>query len=585
MNKIIQCPACSTKFAIEEAQLSDVSNPKFHCSRCNTVFGIEDNSDRDLTEDTETQNSAEESLTDTSTQEETSPEPSSSPGEVSRENTTALDLLRSLKDQDNPESKYGVKPDKDHPAPKNPDSSWKIDDNDHTVDTFSNKPSSRVTVEEHLHGDNPLADESQLSLFSKDETSQDIDLTSDTDELQNLQGITASWENTNPDRPYEADLGARKTSTDSSSTSVTRVMRRDTLSDTRLPAKVTSGTTSDLSAADKKDSPGKNLNELFKSGVRNVISKNTPDDTPSSSGKYLPVPASKPVSDSGTYHTKSEQDPGDIPLRKIRSELEKEALHSTDTNRSMMDTTVIKRDSLDTSIFSMIDENPDDTSDPGELIPQVKRITHKKSIFPFFRSASVSFSNIPPLRRPAFSNISGIGKSFVIAWSVPFCMMLFLIFWANNFSYYSTEGKNKNSLGKLLWHTLGLSEPLPVKIPPQGLSFNPRDARVTPVQDSDWILIRGSILNTSNYSVPEVKISVFFYDHDNNLLSRRNSLLPNEFHNLDIGQISDAELREALKKSSQRNFPPNSSVHVAFAFPDSSSDEEWFAARIHSVIY
>jgi predicted Zn finger-like uncharacterized protein len=40
MNKIIQCPSCNTKFALNANQLAGIDSPKFHCSRCNTIFSI-----------------------------------------------------------------------------------------------------------------------------------------------------------------------------------------------------------------------------------------------------------------------------------------------------------------------------------------------------------------------------------------------------------------------------------------------------------------------------------------------------------------------------------------------------------------
>ncbi len=41
MNTIIQCPACNTKFALNASQLAGIDSPKFHCSRCNTIFSPE----------------------------------------------------------------------------------------------------------------------------------------------------------------------------------------------------------------------------------------------------------------------------------------------------------------------------------------------------------------------------------------------------------------------------------------------------------------------------------------------------------------------------------------------------------------
>ena len=37
---IIQCPSCSTKFSVDSAKIQTLSNPKFHCSRCDHFFDL-----------------------------------------------------------------------------------------------------------------------------------------------------------------------------------------------------------------------------------------------------------------------------------------------------------------------------------------------------------------------------------------------------------------------------------------------------------------------------------------------------------------------------------------------------------------
>jgi len=39
---IIQCPSCQTKFAVRTAQIEEVKNPRFHCSRCDHLFSLEE---------------------------------------------------------------------------------------------------------------------------------------------------------------------------------------------------------------------------------------------------------------------------------------------------------------------------------------------------------------------------------------------------------------------------------------------------------------------------------------------------------------------------------------------------------------
>jgi predicted Zn finger-like uncharacterized protein len=37
---VVQCPACQTKFAVDSSAITAVSNPRFHCSRCDHVFSV-----------------------------------------------------------------------------------------------------------------------------------------------------------------------------------------------------------------------------------------------------------------------------------------------------------------------------------------------------------------------------------------------------------------------------------------------------------------------------------------------------------------------------------------------------------------
>ena len=41
-NTIVQCPSCLTRYAVESSSLAQLDAPKFHCSRCDHLFGSED---------------------------------------------------------------------------------------------------------------------------------------------------------------------------------------------------------------------------------------------------------------------------------------------------------------------------------------------------------------------------------------------------------------------------------------------------------------------------------------------------------------------------------------------------------------
>lgn len=41
---VVQCPGCNTRFSIESEAIASVSRPRFHCSRCDALFVINNNS-------------------------------------------------------------------------------------------------------------------------------------------------------------------------------------------------------------------------------------------------------------------------------------------------------------------------------------------------------------------------------------------------------------------------------------------------------------------------------------------------------------------------------------------------------------
>ncbi len=38
---IVECPSCSTRFSVESAAVAAIEDPRFHCSRCDSVFSLE----------------------------------------------------------------------------------------------------------------------------------------------------------------------------------------------------------------------------------------------------------------------------------------------------------------------------------------------------------------------------------------------------------------------------------------------------------------------------------------------------------------------------------------------------------------
>ncbi len=71
---IVQCPKCETKFAIEADGVEELEFPRFHCSRCDNIFGLDESGATSLVTETAPANStdlapaAEERVTETDTQ-------------------------------------------------------------------------------------------------------------------------------------------------------------------------------------------------------------------------------------------------------------------------------------------------------------------------------------------------------------------------------------------------------------------------------------------------------------------------------------------------------------------------------------
>ena len=44
---LVACPSCRTKFAVESSAIASLEVPRFHCSRCDTVFVVEEPREED----------------------------------------------------------------------------------------------------------------------------------------------------------------------------------------------------------------------------------------------------------------------------------------------------------------------------------------------------------------------------------------------------------------------------------------------------------------------------------------------------------------------------------------------------------
>lgn len=648
MNRIIQCPACSTKFAINDSQLAAIENPKFHCSRCNTVFALEtpekeadkksklkaraqeeileedtddedtadDTSEEDLDntfedfdseedEDAEDEELTEEDLEDEELEDEEEQEDEDADDELIDDDSededeeieedeqleeelsleeevqqSPLDLIRSLHNKD--EKTFSEKKVSDIHENELKSKSIKQNSNWSLGADAKGIQNSKILDDYDPSEEEPENEKSQLPLFSSKETSYNtID-----DDSDPLQGITVSWESSNPNVAYEVDLSKRKEA------SFSKEETQNTDPKNELPSK----TLNDLFDREKRSNKEQvNVSGSFsKPSEKPEESSKVPDSSTSTSEKFLTPAIIEKNEDSKTTEPDlgdvplRELDNGDIPLSQLEPQYNQEFIDNEIANRSMKHTTVIKRDGLHSSGFAL---GVDDYKKLLEEIDEDSDSPEKKPNLNFRKSGSFSLSNIskslmnitlPEVKLSALRS-PGVLKSFLIAWSIPFCLMLCLALWAYNITSNSFTRNEHGAISTYAANVLGLRKTLPLKAPPQGVSFSPTSSFVASAKDtnSHWIIINGHTLNTTKESVPTLEIVSLFYDKNHNLVAKFNSIVPNQLKDLDYTSFDEKSIVMARDNIFTTGFPPNTSRSTTLAFPD-DPNIRWFASRVYA---
>ncbi len=165
---IIQCPACQTKFSIDSTVVNAVSSPRFHCSRCDHLFRLEENFISGGTHEGERQAAQREVPTHKSGAED------SRPGEQ-------LDLLPTLHDG---ESWTGL----DDETEIHEEESW-TDEDPAPPKTPTNESTYNFVVDHAFHSKQRYTNGNQNSLLD-----------------ENLPLVSAKWPDTPSTKPHEADM-------------------------------------------------------------------------------------------------------------------------------------------------------------------------------------------------------------------------------------------------------------------------------------------------------------------------------------------------------------------------------------------
>lgn len=561
MNKIIQCPACHTKFAINESQLQGVDNPKFHCSRCSHIFSL------DIVGKENT------AIVSISSSEESIAPEEASLAEIS--SSTALDLLRSLKNNEKDEEFKG---DLENTTNENNDS-WKLDNNDEY------KFKEGLIREDFLTEsdiDNSK-EESQLSLFAEQElisesesvisdNFEDTIKSSNIDYSKNLKGYKASWDNTNPDLPYEANVNtfvsvsSKKNHIDSNKNTnfdpeLTSVFSRDSLN--KEFSKVNENNLPVLSQTDKSS--------FSKSEIDKEVDEEI-NDKEISEKALIPLSKQSDLRSEDAFKTEKSEDLSNLRLRDIVVDNDL----SDPLNRSMQHTTVIKRDEI-TKALSLQKEDYEKfiaEDEQGDDISLIKRNS---------KSNSISSTLIGKLSLTGiFTNASNTQRSFLIAWSLPFFMMLVLCFWAYSINEVSFQDDKHGKLSSSFGSILGLTKPLPIKAPPQGVSFSPINAKVSLSQDSTkWLFVRGFVLNSTDISIPSLEVISLLYDSNHTLLDRHIAYVPNSLNKVNLSSFKDSDILKNSENIDSLSYPPHSSRQVILAMED-IHNSKWFATRVYA---
>jgi predicted Zn finger-like uncharacterized protein len=386
MNRIIQCPACNTKFALNESQLNGLDNPKFHCSRCNTLFTLKNN-ENPVQEEIKA-DPVLESILDSQNIESLDNDNSNEQINIDKESTLDDEIIFDSTIEDNDLN-------------ETVEDNWylghetSIDLNPEVPDTIkysnilskSTYESTNFDLKKNVEEEKDEIEDSQLPLFSKKISDEEnkiepgMLLIDHKNDLEDTEGIKVSWESSNPDVPHEVDFSKHKNSPVSSDVFNTKETKVISRSDIKEEIEKMD---SPLSILSKSDSPEgeitpKSLNELFKRESR----KNK--DPVHVTGTH-----SKIDHDEDTEQDESEQDDdelpskitGEIALSSITPSLTQEI--SPTPNRSMKHTTVVKRDELELSGF----EEEDDEDEEIHNVPQILR-KNKQSKFLSFTEISL----------------------------------------------------------------------------------------------------------------------------------------------------------------------------------------------------
>ncbi len=586
MTKIIQCPSCSTKFAIQETQIAGSLNPKFQCSRCQTVFSL----------------LAEENINSAANPQEKTPvnppiisnnTPKNSNTDLSKiwtfgSNTSGeqLDLgftESNIKINKNPElesstsGKFGEEKEALDLKTKTKQDSRLDKDTINELVYASSGSNSPVSVDwgsqesKNLENKNPQTPNRAnhrlpTEEYPKPSFVNKIDNTKS--EEVNLEDPTISSP-LNSNRQATGDLsnlfraGGHRSSTGTFSAPISI-------------SEIISNTSADnkdntfLNDTDKANILDEDAEVNSWSKLKNVISgvEESPIEASFNHSSSLIIEKGK------TVGPNTNSDDLDIPLSHIKGATEETS--DDISNRSMKHTTVIKRDSLEVEGFlrpeEEIDEDYEDEND--KTLKENQQRSSKNKTFKDNNKINEGFlSNF----QSYFS--SNYLRSIFVAWSIPSFLLLFFYFYAKKLEIPNNESDGSE---------FSLFSPISEVVPPVGLSLSDLRAELRPDKDKNpLVVISGFLLNTTEYSLYDAVLETQLFDSLNSLVKTEKIFIPNELNNLqtiiDLVKLSTDDIKKLQNNRISRELFPNSKIPFKVIIENIEKGYFYFGSRIYSV--
>lgn len=546
---IIQCPSCSTKFAVESAQLSDVENPRFHCSRCDHFFEL-----ASAVPAPETFEAAPDSDGDS-------------------RSAYQLDLLGS-------------------PKPK-------ISASSPEIERQLGTSVSPVMTESELGGSNVLSSTSFSSLGETAESELGGELDADLgralddersvadDETAGIGSVYADWPDGNSAQLFEADYSSlhnklyatplreateRRAAENQNPEQASAEHRRTGVTGTAEcldspPARAFE--VSPFRSLDEDDDELVSLEQYDLDTSAEESSGADDDELPTferalrdetNSSAAAASPASSPESFPKSYSQLSASSTAKPVVSKIvDSDVDSVQIRSGDTGRFQLS--------------SFRDAEPFEDSRPGAA----KATDGQRERAPRENATR----EVPALRRRSKIEMRGRKPlALPLAASVPLLMAAGMWFWSGHLTMTPAALKDL-----LLLEPSGLPQ-----VPPQGLEVVDLTSSLVTLDDGERVLeIRGNILNATMRAFGKVKLEARIFDQSNRELSR---MLVDSHSSLSDAKIealsADALMNmQGQSSSSFVRLNPNERVPFRIVFakvPDGTNVQEiqWYSTRIYS---